>query len=118
MKKTLTGWRVCVGTGTPETGFKVKPLYPNSEQQAQPAIPKQPLSGTHHVGTTKKFVIDYYTGLVTLQANEFELMLRLDCTGKIKPQDEERWEWPVGTEAITQNPIVIEIEILDRGPRE
>lgn len=111
MSKQLIGWKIVTGKRMKNTaGWLIRSLYPNGDDPCFIATGiALPRAGVY-VGTNKQFCLDYYTGLVELNDGEFELMLKLDCTGlTTRLEDEERWECVAPTEVKVTCPRILDI---------
>jgi hypothetical protein len=113
-KKKLIGWRVCVGRHT-RRGWLVRSLFTGTQGRewhfvaAGLRLPQM----SAHVGTTRKFCLDYYAGCSDLALGECEVLMKLDVTDCLdNPEHAERWEWLCGTEAIATTPMILSIETL------
>lgn len=114
MNQELTGWRVCIGRKEAD-GWLVLPLFDTKNAKSVRIRVGSPLpQAPVHVGTKAQFCLDYYAGCTELADGETELLLELDCTGRLAlPDHAERWGWPCATEALAAYPIVKKItEIL------
>lgn len=112
-KPMLVGWRICAGIRQTD-GWQVRSLFPTHPPTPVFIQALQPLCQYGvHVGTSKQFCLDFYRGLVELQADEKELLLMLNCTDRlVREFDAERWTWKCATEAKVNNPIVLTITEL------
>lgn len=65
------------------------------------------------VGTTADFCRDYYSGLAdeTETYRQILLELEIDEADLQDPEMKERWNWPVGTEAIVRRAKVLSWEL-------
>lgn len=110
MSEPLIGWRVCLGKPRKNGAWLVKSLYQSPEFPCLTAVGLTIPKARIHVGTSRQFVIDYYTGVGKVEDGWIEVILKLDCTGKVdKKEDEEKWTWDCPTEVVVRTPIVLEI---------
>ena len=82
----LIGWRVCLGKQTKNGAWLVKSIYPSPEPPCITAIGIAIPKASIHVGTSRQFAIDYYTGVGKVEDGWIEVIVKLDCNGTAPPK--------------------------------
>ena len=67
-----------------------------------------------HVGTSKYFCLDYYSGMLNEDdpASEILLKLEIQIRDLQTPEMLERWSWPCPTEAIVKKAKILAWELI------
>ena len=106
------GYRVCVVNIGPRGEMQAESLY-GAEKQGELQVGQLLHPGNRvHVGTTRRFCLAYYAGVVDTHATRREALLTLEVRQLEAVEHVERWELPCGTEAVTVNPVIRDIELL------
>ena len=109
----LPAWRVAVAHVRDGVITHLESAF---TMEVQPFHPTKPLRDPRgfHVGTTRNFCLDYYTGMIAPEEGRKEVLFELEVQPRHlqKADMAERWEWPCGTEAVVTEATIKSFQIL------
>lgn len=109
----LSAWRVVVGH---VRGQEITHIESAFTQEVIPFHPTKVLQDPRgfHVGTTRNFCLDFYTGMIEPEEGRKEVLFELEVQPQHlqRPDMVERWEWPCGTEAVVTEATIKSFKIL------